>query len=352
VIVARAYHTSGVVVSEIDGSNTTPAPAPAPVKTGPTTRTVLAVDGLDLAHVWGLVDVCSDDLCNLQLSSVSSATETASTQRLGLLRTQPTDGLVDPRIVVVNSDTVVISGLVSSGSRQYQTIRLTNTGTGTPAASATVRPIQTTVEGAIRVVHGSVADPVTLPHQPQVSLPVLQTDAAGWWVSGTSPSNGELAVSVSRDDGTSWSTHTLGLLPDSNDAGATVSGPALATSNGVDVYVLVAASDRMVLIRSVNGGTTWSPVAAGQSWPSGSKYGMVAEHDGSLLVWFTNGGITTYMRSVDSGETFQPDTGPPAPGGAIVQVSDGYVSVGTQPALSHDGQTWVAAYVPYVSLAY
>jgi hypothetical protein len=188
---------------------------------------------------------------------------------------------------------------------------------------------------------------------------VLESDTHGWWVCGTAPDNGELAVSVSRDNGQSWSTHSLGLLPDGtapNTTGTTsttalpddTDGPALATSNGIDVYVLVTSGGQMVLTRSENGGVTWSPTATAEVWPSGSRYGMVAKTDGSLLVWFTNAGITTYLRSVDHGQTFTPDTGPPAPGGAIVQVRDGYITLGTQPATSHNGQTWLAAYVPYV----
>ena len=87
----------------------------------------------------------------------------------------------------------------------------------------------------------------------------------------------------------------------------------------------------MVLTRSENGGVTWSPTATAEVWPTGTSYGMVAKPDGSLLVWFTNVGITTYLRSIDHGQTFMPDTGPPAPGGTIVQVRDGYITLGTEP---------------------
>jgi hypothetical protein len=221
--------------------------------------------------------------------------------------------------------------------------------------SSTPRPIQTTVQGAIRVVKGAYGLPATLPHQPAVSEPVLESQTGGWWVCGTTPDSGELAVSVSRDDGRSWSTHPLGLLPDTMAGSAsstlprsTNGGPALATSNGIDIYVLVTSGGQMVLTRSENGGITWSPAATAEVWPTGTSYGMVAKADGSLLVWFTNAGITTYLRSVDHGQTFTPDTGPPAPGGSIVQVRDGYITLGTEPATSRDGATWAAAYVPYV----
>ncbi len=351
VVIDHVSHAQTITIVGLDDGNNNSVPVPTP-KPKVITRTVVAADGIDMAHSYGLVDVCSAGICNLQLSQISPPTESNVTQRLGLLRQRPTDTLTDPRIVVVNADTVIISAVVGQSARVYQTLNVT-TAAGT--INSAPRPIQTTVQGAIRVVKGPYGQPATLVHQPPVSEPVLESETAGWWVCGTTPDNGELAVSVSRDDGRTWSTHPLGLLPDAVTASASPTlprsisgGPVLATSNGVDVYVLVTSGGQMVLTRSGNGGLTWSPTATAEVWPTGTSYGMVAKPDGSLLVWFTNDGVTTYLRSVDHGETFLPDTGPLAPGGTLVQVRDGFISLGTEPATSRDGATWAAAFVPYV----
>jgi hypothetical protein len=320
--------------------------APAPV-----TRSVVAADGIDLAHSYALVDVCSGRSCSLQLSQIDPRSTSGMAQRVGLLRQKSTDVLNDPRVVVVNTSTAIVSAMVGTAGRQYQTIDM---AAASGAVSSALRPVQTTVQGAIRVVKGATGLPATLPHQPAVSVPELASESGGWWVCGTAPGSGELAVSVSRDRGGSWSTHTLGLLPDVTDASGsteTLAGATLATSDGINVYVLVLSGGQMVLTRSLDGGQTWAPTAIGEVWPTGSKYGLVTRADGSLLVWFTRAGVTTYLRSVDHGETFTPDVGPPAPGGAIVKVEDGYLTLGSNPTVSRNGMTWSAADVPYVAAA-
>src|SRR5205814_1484092 len=65
-----------------------------------------------------------------------------------------------------------------------------------------------------------------LTSQPPLEKPVLATGVApenGWWVTGLDLITGGLAVSVSHDQGRSWTTRRLGTAPGADDA------PAVAT---------------------------------------------------------------------------------------------------------------------------
>lgn len=339
-LAARLYSGAGTSVIGISGDNHvvrigTPATTAPPV----VTRTLVAADGVDLEHVYGLVDVCADTHCSLQLSTIDPGGITGTTQRLGLFRTRPTDVITDARIVALNDHTVIVSATLGTGLRQSETIPLTAAGT-TPTVMA--RPVQPTEQGDIRMA-GTTGTVSSIPRQPSVTSPSLACSQAGWWVSGIDPVSGELAVSVSSDQGHTWTTHPVGILADSR-------GTAVATTDGVNVYLLANNGGQLVLLRSTDGGGTWAPTATQQTWSPGTSYGMIARSDGSLLIWITRDQVTSYLRSTDGGASFVPDEGPPGPGGPIVTLRDGFLALGTSPALSHDGVTWASAYVPWVNV--
>lgn len=343
-VIAHTYPAPGGSLIGISGGNTvvridTPKPAPPVV-----TRNLVAADGVDLEHVFGLVDVCADAHCSLQVTEVDPGGVNGTTQRVGLFRTKSTDTVSDPRIVAIDDHTVTVSATVGSGSRQSETLTLTPINTQSIGTTTTpvTRPIQPVEQGDIRMV-GDTGTVLALPHQPPVTSPSLACRVSGWWVSGIDPATGELAVSVSQDEGRTWSTHPVGALPGNLAA-------AIATVNGIDVYLLVSSGGQVQLRKSDDRGATWVPTATHQAWPADATYGMVARADGSLLVWITQGRITSYLRSTNRGASFVPDEGPPGPGGPIVVLRDGFLALGTSPALSHDGVTWSAAYVPWVNI--
>jgi hypothetical protein len=317
----------------------------------PVTRSVVAVDGTDLAHTYALDDVCAGRSCDLQLTQVNPSAVDALAERVGLLRTSPSDTITNPQIVVVNETTVIVSANVNSSPRQYLTLSV-NPEPG--RVLSTPRPVQTTAQGPIRVVNSDSGPALPIDSQPPVSEPVLANDVGGWWVCGTTPA-GELAVSVSHDDGRVWTTHRTGLLPDASTPGSTA-GAALATADGTHVYLMMRSRGGIALIYSGDGGMTWDPIATSKTWPNATTYSLVITPDGSLLASFTaapktagTAGSTTYLISKDQGATFLPPTGPLMASGPIVAVGNGFVSLGTSPAISPDGVNWQAAYVPYVT---
>lgn len=314
-------------------------------KTAVVTRTVLAADGIDAAHTYALVDVCQGAACNLQLSQVNPNANTAIAQRTGLLRTTATDSLDNPRIVVQNASTVIVSAGIGTGPRQYLTLAV---DPAPGSFSNAARPVQTSVQGPIQVVKGREGSAVTLANQPPVSAPVLCSESKGWWVVGTT-STGQLAVSVSHDAGRTWSVHGVGIVPDSSTPGGTL-GAVLASRTASDIFLLVRSAGAMSLLASGDGGDTWSPTATSQVWPAANRYGLVATKSGALIAWFTSKRGTTSMISTDGGASFQPAEPATAPSAPIMAVGGGYLALGTSPSVSSDGVSWETAYVPYVSV--
>ena len=122
VVIDHVSHAQPITIVGLDDGNNNSLPTTAP-RPKVITRTVVAADGIDMAHAYGLVDVCSADVCNLQLSQIAPPTESNVTQRLSLLRQKSTDKLTDPRIVVVNADTVIVSAVLGENARVYETLK-------------------------------------------------------------------------------------------------------------------------------------------------------------------------------------------------------------------------------------
>jgi len=349
IIATPAIAIGDVVFTHLQGpgpDTTATGTAPNGTKGSPAppviTATVVAADGIDPEHTYALIDVCAAKRCNLQLAQVNPPTAQAQVQRTGLLRNAASDRLIDPWVTVEDTSTVVVSGIVNSGVRQYQTVSVEPVGGAVPDMT---RPVQTTVQGPICSIRNGSAR--ILPNQPPLTSPVLASTTKGWWVVGTTPT-GQLALSVSHDDGRTWSAkHGMGIVPDSSTPGGTL-GAAFATADGHRIYALARSRDQMTLLVSTDAGVTWSPTATSQQWPAGSRYGLVVTPSGTLIAWFSTSSRTRTLSSTDGGQTFGPAT---VPNGPIIPTGHDLMVLGTNPSTSRDGSDWESAYVPFVSVS-
>jgi hypothetical protein len=336
----------GVVqIAIVNGGNDDPTNAfvtlPGPKAT--VTTHLVAAAGVDLANSYGLIDACRGDACSLQLISLSTD---PSTERIGLLRGDPSDTLTSARVVALDPTEVMISAQVGNGIGPVaKTLDLGSVFATKPPVTPVMplEPVQTTSLGKIEAV-GSDGEIRPIPHQPELASIILAGGGHGWWVTGADRDTGELAVAFSHDQGTTWHTSELGVVPE------TGAQPILATPDGTHVYLLVRSGGRMLLIRSSDGGATWAAPIPEAGWNASGDYGLITPADGSLGVWLANDGAdaVSYRRSVDHGTTFKVVTGKTAPSGRVVSIPGGYVTLGAHPTMSVDGHTWRSITMPFV----
>jgi hypothetical protein len=319
-----------------DPTNTT-VTLPAP--NGTVTARLVAAGGVDLAHAYGLIDACRGSSCSLQLISLSGV---VSTKRIGLLRSNPSDTLADARVVAMDRTDVMISAEVGNSIGPVaQTLSLGSIF-ATKQATTAVEPLQIAALGKIEEVNGGDGKVHPIPRQPKLSTINLASNNHGWWVTGEDPGTGELAVSLSHDQGATWHTAKLGVLPETGEQ------PALATADGTNVYVLVRSGGQMLLIRSSDGGQTWAAPIPEASWTA-TDFGLITPSDGSVGVWLSGGtDAVSYRRSIDHGATFTPVKGSAAPAGRVIAIAGGYVTLGAHPTTSVDGRTWHPITIPVV----
>jgi hypothetical protein len=328
-----------------DGSTTsvvTPAPRHKIV------AKLIAAGGVDFAHAYGLIDACEDTTCSLQLIELSTR---PSTERIDLLRSDPSQGVDNTRLVALDNIDVMVSADVGDGiAPQYQTLNNLAAGPakGVVSASETVDPVQTAAGGTIGVVVNGDAKVRSIPRQPALTSPNLTSTVNGWWVTGSDPQTGELCVAVSRDRGITWQTTSLGVISDDHT-------PSLATRDGRSVYVLVHSAGQMLLIRSTDGGLTWGQPRVESAWNTYPRYGVLTPPDGSVGVWLSptadvaaSVNAIIYRRSTDGGTSFTSVVGSSAPNGQVVSLPGGYVTLGTKPALSADARTWTTIALPVI----
>jgi hypothetical protein len=318
---------SGPGVGQLDATPAKPRP--------PLVRTLVAAGGVDLDHLYGLVDVCSGASCDLQIVSI---TPSPQVDRLGMLRDRPTQTLREPMLVALNPSTIVVSADVDNGNRQSITVPLAPPDKSIAAPKTAERPVQTAPNGPIQMVRPGRATPSAIPAQPPLSQPTLVATTHSWWVTGTDPVSGQTATAVSTDQGRTWTTRSVGMA-------ATES--ALATGDGVHAYVLLRIGTDIWITRSVDGGRTWSMPARTPSWPTASQFGLYVRPGGAVMVWLITASGATFLSSTDGGMTFTPTVGPLSASGPVVTVPGGYITLGRQPAISADGLTWTTPYVPY-----
>jgi hypothetical protein len=325
-------------------------PPPAPTPSAELRSTIVAADGASLSSVYALIDVCVPDSCNLQLSRLQTQPlPGVGPDRIGLLRTSSSQWLTGFRVDALSDSSLVVSASTSDGSRRYERV---STGRVADAESNTlakvgdrVAPIDATGElWALDAKSGQLS---SLAQQPPVRQPTVARIAPkyGTWVTGADPSTGQVTVAISRDAGRTWQSAVLALA---GDAGA----PVLASYNGRTAYLMIRTIDGgFALLRSSDSGVTWQRLSTTLPWPateSDANYGLVVRPDGSVLAWLQTTTTVVYAVSTDSGRTFANATGP---GGAVIAVPDGYVSLGSQPKLSPDGLTWAAAAVPILPVS-
>ncbi len=317
----------------------TPPPDPTPTPTTALRSTVVAADGASLSSVYALVDVCVPDSCNLQLSKLQTQPLAGvGPDRIGLLRTSSSQWLTGFRVDALSDTSLVVSAATSDGTRQYARVNTGNVADAQSNALAKVgdrvAPIDST--GDLWAMDAKSGQLSSLEQQPPVRNPVVARIAPkyGLWVTGSDPTTGQVTVATSRDAGHTWQSSVLGLA---GDAGP----PVLASYNGHTAYLMIRTIDgAFAVLRSTDNGATWQRLSATLPWPateSDDSYGLVVRPDGSILAWLQTTTTVVYALSTDSGRTFANTTGPSGP---VIAVSDGYVSLGSQPKLSPDGLTW------------
>lgn len=326
-----------------------PDPTPAQVTpSGPVRVTVRAAAGVDLDHVWAAVDVCLPSGCNLQLTPVGRRGDSLSSPaRVGLLRQRPFDKLSDMGMTALGTGSVVVSAELPGWSVQYSTLDQgpsTEIGADTrpgPAATPGDRVIQRTRYGQLQVADprsGRTAGLATQPPLREATVFTGVTPQQGIWVSGTSA--GRPAVSVSRDGGRTWRTHTF-------PPGAADQPPVLATSDGRLAYFFTLSGGRLREWRSTDSGGSWSEVRTRMPWPPDTVggFGAVVRPDGSLLVWRDGDPAPVFLESTDRGASYHETAGP---GDAVVQIPGGYVALGERLGLSRDARSWAWPAVSYL----
>jgi hypothetical protein len=328
-----------VAIANGGDDNPTNVTITLPAPTGVVTTRLVAAGGVDLAHAYGLIDACRDSACNLQLISLSTD---ATTERIGLLRGASSDTLAGARVVALDQTDVMISAEVGNSIGPVTSTLNLGSVFATKRPTTSVEPVQTMMLGKIQAVRGGDGEIRAIPHQPKLASINLASSVDGWWVTGDDPGTGELAVAVSHDQGATWHTSELGVVPE------TGAQPVLATADGTNVYVLVRSAGQMLLIRSNDGGQIWGAPIPEAGW-GGSGYGLITPADGSLGAWLADdAGAVIYRRSTDGGASFTLVTGKAAPIGRVVPIPGGYVTLGGHPTISVDGRTWQPISMPFV----
>jgi hypothetical protein len=345
----RAVHQTGPVAHSDQASPfeiglVTP---PVPPSTPPVAiqSTVVAADGVDLDHVYALVNVCAADSCNLQLSRIQVTPSAGDgPARIGLLRDKSSQFLSAFRLDALSESSFVASAVPPNGGRRFVRIDMGKSVDATANVLAKVGDAVAPIDGSGELWG---MDPLSnqlgsLANQPPVRQPTVASVPASraLWVTGTDATGKQLVVAESSDAGRTWHSVTLEQVP--SDAGP----PVLASYDGHVAYLLTRGADRQFeLWRTDDTGASWQRVSTQLPWlaDNRSDYGLVVRPDKSLLAWLATSPTVTYAQSHDEGRNFDNVQGP---GGPVVQVSDGYVSLSGPPKVSNDGLTWKQAALP------
>jgi len=325
------------------GLQTPPAPPSAPPVA--VQSSIVAADGVNLSNVYALINVCAADSCNLQLSKIQlTPSAGVGPDRIGLLRDKASQFLSGFRLDALSTTSVVASAVPPNGGRKFVRV---DTGTSADATSNTLAKVGEPVapidgSGELWAMDSQSNQLSGLANQPPVRQPTVASVPAskGLWVTGTDASGKQLVVAESSDAGRTWRSSTLETLP--SDAGP----PVLASYNGRVAYLLLRGADSQFEVwRTGDSGATWQRTSTQLPWRADNRsdYGIVVRPDGTPLAWLATSPTVTYAQSSNDGRTFDNVEGP---GGPVIQVSDGYVSLGGPPKVSTDGLTWKQAGLP------
>jgi hypothetical protein len=333
-----------------------------------------AVDGIDIDALWAALDVCAEANspspttrngaqyavaeCSLQVTRVLTEGQVTPVV-VGELRDQGTQTLNDIQLVALSDRSLLLSGVPEGQDRQY--LKVVVTGGGERPTAPTGKPgepgrddriVQLAAHGEIYAVHQADDQFLRLARQPDLSQPTAVTSVAptsGWWVTGQDPMTGAVAVSVSRDQGRSWTTRGLGLMPG-------IETPTLVTRDGRVAYVFVHTATGIAQYRTVDAGATWVNVPMTTRWPTSGdasgraptgadprRFGAVVRPDGAVLAWLEDTPAPVYLLSTDQGKTYRSAAGP---AGRVVPVPGGYVSISDRLLVSDNAETWTPLPAP------
>ncbi|GAB3449603.1 sigma factor-like helix-turn-helix DNA-binding protein [Actinophytocola sediminis] len=196
------------------------------------------------------------------------------------------------------------------------------------------------------VVRPGSGTSAVLANPPPLSNPTpgpIPTPAGHWWAVGKSPETREWAIALSRDDGRTWTTSALG---------AELPGELAVSVTANDGTLWAAASGRepagnfglCAILRSDDDGRTWRRTWQPDKPPDRDDYFMstlVAAADGTLSLH----DFSATYRFTDGGRTLEMDSRQRL--GMVRWTKAGYVSTGTGSIeLSTDGLTWRALDLP------
>jgi hypothetical protein len=317
--------------------------------------TIRAIAGPRINALYAAIDVCrpidSSTNCSLQVVPLG---HTAQDQRnpiaMDELREEPSDPLQDVTLQSITPQALMLSGVRRDGKRTSRRIAIGGGGAeiapepfdGSGAREGDLL-VQLRRYGELYFVRQSDGRVIRTPTGPELNNVTVVSGVSpdnGWWVTGTDPTSGDIAVGVSQDLGASWTVRPIGVRSGMDD-------PIVATNDGQVAYAFVRSADGIQQRRSLDGGESWQTMTAAMPWPALNnganvatrKLGVVVRADGSLLIWIEEPPGAIFLESSDLGNTYHPTSGPAGP---IVAVSDGYVALGDPPVISFDARTWTA----------
>lgn len=335
------------------------APTVQPSATGkfPSTITVLAAAG-GLPDVIAAVDVCVEipqaRRCSLQVTTLGDAARRTPFV-LDALRQSPLDKVDNVELTRISTNSYMLSGEVSGGSRTCVRFRLSDDAqaqlsaqTGTPIVGpsdhlplgGSDRAVQLVQYGDLFGVRQSDGALSLVGQPPMARRTVVDGLPAGigWWVAGADLHSGAPAVGVSFDQGATWIARTL-------DAPLGIDVPTVVTLDGHNAWAFVRYSHSIRFFRTTDGGLAWREVRVPIDLPPALKtldkraFGALVRPDRSVLLWAQGDSETIFLESND-GEHFGVVAGP---GGAIAPVDNGFASLGDPARVSKDAHAWQEA---------
>ncbi|GAA2619368.1 hypothetical protein GCM10010399_58010 [Dactylosporangium fulvum] len=329
------------------------------------TTTVRAAAGDLPDGVVAAVDVCMEApqnrRCSLQVVMLrEDSAERRTPFVLDALRQSPLDKLDRVELIRVSPTTFMLSGEVSGGSRTAVRFKLDEASAAPlPEQTATApvigpserlplsgtdRAVQLVQYGDLFGVRQNDGALSLLASQPPMARRTVVgglSTAAGWWVTGADLRTGAPSVSVSRDQGRTWTARAL-------DGPADLDVPTLATLDGRTAYAVVRHAKGIRLFRTTDGGLSWAESKTRIELPAplnadnalkDRDFGALVRPDRSVLMWIQGNTETVYLESID-GEHFNVIAGP---GGPLTTLDNGYATLGELAWVSQDARKWQEA---------
>jgi hypothetical protein len=323
VAVAAAGGSATLLLRRGGPSTGTPSPTPSaspfvppqlPPGTPRVSRRTPAVGDID--HLYETFSRCVADTCTQHVAVTADRGRTWQTRDI-----PPADGSHGPLWAVAPMT------LIRNGNGTWRTGEAEPGWWASTDGAKTWRAITIGEVDAIpagwRVVAGGsrviAADPATgevvwlrAAPPPKLALVAATPPDAGIWVSGYAESDAQelvgegSMVSVSRDGGRTWTSHTFSESLE--EGGASTNGSVVvATADGRAVYAVGRVGADLRIHRSMDGGATWAPTGARTRIGTSALIEAAAGPDGTLemAVWSPGQDGLQRYRSTDGGETVE-----------------------------------------------